>query len=222
MSLSWTTRHARCVRDYAEHDLPKMRVCGACGLRCPMTTYEALELDSIKEGYFDWLCVDDVAYGRLCNKPPLQLIRRTGAGPGGLETVAVPQKLLYNLTEVEVEGERRALHLIPEAIEAIEARRRVRRRVYLCSSCHHPTCKTKTAAGQPQGDCGRRSVRPVETEEEMAQRLDDEIVANGAPLEPEDTEETDDVVANGAPLTEETEEPEADRFDDLYSTKAPK
>ena len=56
----------------------------------------------------------------------------------------------------------------------------------------------------------------------MAQRLDDEIVANGAPLEPEDTEETDDVVANGAPLTEETEEPEADRFDDLYSTKAPK
>ena len=45
--------NARCVRDYAEHDLPTMRVCGACGLRCPMTKYEALELDSIKEGYFD-------------------------------------------------------------------------------------------------------------------------------------------------------------------------
>ena len=68
---------ARCVRDYASKDLPEMKVCGSCGLRCPMMTYNVLDLSTIREGSYDWLHVDERAYQRLCDQPSLQLIRRT-------------------------------------------------------------------------------------------------------------------------------------------------
>ena len=67
---------ARCVCDYASKDLPEMKVCGSCGLRCPMTTYNVLDLSTIREGSYDWLHVDERAYQRLCDQPSLQLIRR--------------------------------------------------------------------------------------------------------------------------------------------------
>ena len=112
---------ARCLHDYAKTDLPKMKVCGSCGLRCPLTEYKELDLSTIREGSYDWLRVDKDAYEHLCAQQPLELMRRIAED---FVPVYVPQKLLYNVTEVDG----KACYLIPEAVWD-------ERKVHLCASC---------------------------------------------------------------------------------------